>query len=72
MPAKAGIQEHTAQACDYTAWIPGLALLARNDASQPAPQDHCDELLVLRQYDFDGLGFVMPALRQAQGERGGG
>ena len=45
MPAKAGIQEHTARACDYTAWIPGLAVLARNDASQPAPQNHADRVL---------------------------
>ncbi len=31
MPAQAGIQERTALACDETSWIPGLALLARND-----------------------------------------
>jgi len=33
MPAFAGIQEHTALACNYAAWIPGLALLAWNDAT---------------------------------------
>jgi len=33
MPAQAGIQEHTAPASDYASWIPGLALLARNDAA---------------------------------------
>jgi hypothetical protein len=33
MPAQADIQEHTAQASGYTSWIPGLALLARNDAA---------------------------------------
>jgi hypothetical protein len=31
MPAKTGIQEDGALACDNATWIPGLALLARND-----------------------------------------
>jgi len=31
MPAKAGIQGDSALASGYTSWIPGLALLARND-----------------------------------------
>ncbi len=35
MPAKAGIQEHTALASGSASWIPGLALLARNDAASP-------------------------------------
>jgi len=35
MPVHAGIQEHTAPASGSASWIPGLALLARNDASLP-------------------------------------
>jgi len=35
MPAHAGIQAHTAQASGAASWIPGLALLARNDVSLP-------------------------------------
>jgi hypothetical protein len=31
IPAQAGIQEESAAAYRYPAWIPGLALLARND-----------------------------------------
>jgi hypothetical protein len=31
MPAKAGIQENSALASGNASWIPGLALLARND-----------------------------------------
>ncbi len=31
MPAYAGIQEHMALASGDASWIPGLALLARND-----------------------------------------
>ncbi len=31
MPAQAGIQEHTTWASGEASWIPGLALLARND-----------------------------------------
>ncbi len=33
MPAKAGIQGDSALAFGYTSWIPGLALLARNDVA---------------------------------------
>ena len=33
MPAHAGIQEHTALASGSASWIPGLALLAWNDAT---------------------------------------
>ena len=40
MPAKAGIQENEVFAYGYAAWIPGLALLARNDATTAAPQIH--------------------------------
>jgi len=36
MPAYAGIQEHTALAAGAVcSWMPGLALLARNDAASP-------------------------------------
>ena len=31
MPARAGNEEDRALASRYTSWIPGLALLARND-----------------------------------------
>jgi hypothetical protein len=37
MPAKAGIQEGSALASGYTSWIPGLALLARNDVPAVYP-----------------------------------
>ncbi len=37
MPAKAGIQEESALVSGYTSWIPGLALLARNDAPTVYP-----------------------------------
>jgi hypothetical protein len=33
MPAQAGIQEHMALAAGEASWIPGLALLARNDGN---------------------------------------
>ncbi len=33
MPAQAGIQDLQAEASRYASWIPGLALLARNDVS---------------------------------------
>jgi hypothetical protein len=45
MPAQAGIQENSALVCGYASWIPGLALLARNDATPATPQNHCDETL---------------------------
>ena len=45
MPAKAGIQGDSARASGYTSWIPGLALLARNDASTAIPRNHCDGVL---------------------------
>ena len=38
IPEKVGIQEHTARGRDDTSWIPGLALLARNDISPAIPQ----------------------------------
>ncbi len=38
MPAKAGIQKHKALACSSAFWIPGLALLARNDATTTTAQ----------------------------------
>jgi hypothetical protein len=31
MPAKAGIQGHMTESVGENSWIPGLALLARND-----------------------------------------
>jgi len=37
MPAKAGIQGELALACGYAAWIPGLALLGRNDVPAVYP-----------------------------------
>ena len=37
MPAQAGIQGDSALASGYTAWIPGLALLARNDVPAGYP-----------------------------------
>jgi hypothetical protein len=37
MPAQAGIQGDSARASGYTAWIPGLALLARNDVPAVYP-----------------------------------
>jgi len=40
MPAKAGIQEYEAFAWGYASWIPGLAVLARNDATTATPQIH--------------------------------
>ena len=33
MPAQAGIQEYAARAFGLASWIPGLALLARNDGA---------------------------------------
>jgi len=35
MPAHTGIQAHTAPASGAASWIPGLAVLARNDAASP-------------------------------------
>jgi hypothetical protein len=35
MPAHAGIQEQVAQSVSIASWIPGLAVLARNDVSVP-------------------------------------
>jgi hypothetical protein len=35
MPAQAGIQEYPARASTFASWIPGLALLARNDVASP-------------------------------------
>ena len=37
MPAQAGSQGDSALASGYTAWIPGLALLARNDGPAVYP-----------------------------------
>jgi len=37
MPAQAGSQGDSALASGYTAWIPGLALLARNDVPAVHP-----------------------------------
>ncbi len=37
MPAQAGIQEDPALARGYGSWIPGLALLARNDVPTTYP-----------------------------------
>ncbi len=39
MPAKAGIQEDSVVASGYDSWIPGLAVLARNDVTIVSPSD---------------------------------
>ncbi len=46
MPAKAGIQGDSALAFGYASWIPGLALLARNDVAAFTPHIHSSNLLV--------------------------
>jgi len=41
MPAQAGIQVHSARAMGEAAWIPGLALLARNDGTANSLRISC-------------------------------
>jgi hypothetical protein len=55
MPAKAGIQENEAFACGYVSWIPGLVLLARNDATIATPQIPRDEVLLALVIWLSGL-----------------
>jgi hypothetical protein len=43
MPAQAGIQEHLARAAHDPSWIPGLALLARNDGKTNPPHISCTQ-----------------------------
>jgi hypothetical protein len=38
-------------------WIPGLALLARNDATTTAPQNHCAG--VVGKYEVDGANGIV-------------
>jgi len=45
MPAQAGIQGHIALAAGEASWIPGLALLARNDGDANSLRVSCAQYL---------------------------
>ena len=50
MPAQAGIQVHSARALGEAAWIPGLALFARNDEDENSLHISCVRYLAHSAY----------------------